>query len=340
MPAKDPGAVIEPTSSVLERMNAQLATVDDEYTRHFTSPTRPVSFVVATPRSASTLFQQLVCSTLSVGCVSNIMARFWMAPFIGATLEQDLHDPRFVSALRSYGRHYNPANAHEPHEWGWFWRRWLKLDGTSCYCASDQELDARGLSQKLSAIESIRDAPLLFDNLYAMCNLDRLAAMLPRVLAIHLRRPPYYVANSILNARIDRYGDINAFFGHRPRNYDELVKIDDPVEQVVAQVQAIRREMDETLARFADDDVLTVDYIDLIQSPQRIMHRFADFLASHGAPVERRDPMPEFPQLRDRNSSAFVRSEHADRLAAHVTAYFGPDAVPSHKPAAGLFLAG
>ena len=300
----------------LERMNALLAAEDDRLSADHEAPRWPVTFIVATPRSASTLFQQLALSTMRIGYVSNVMARFWRAPVLGAVLARDLDDPDYVSHLKSHGTYYNAPGAQEPHEWGWFWRHWLRLEGDDHYCDPARPIDGAGLCRKLAAVEAVKDAPLVFDNVFAMANLDVLRAALPRVLAVRIRRDPYFVCNSILNARIDRYGDVGAFFSHRPRAIEAILAVADPVEQVVQQVRAIVDEIADSLTPMAPADVLSVEYPDIIGAPQAVMRRFAAFLAGHGAPVEMRAALPDFPQLRNRNTAAFVRPELKERLDA------------------------
>lgn len=317
------------TAEVLDSVNALLRERDDELTAGFDRPQQPVVFIVAPPRAASTLFQQLTRSTLSVGCVSNIMARFWMAPYIGAVLEQDMSDPDFVSSLKSYGRHYNPVNAHEPHEWGWFWAHWLQLKPGEFYCPPRHRIDRDGLNRKLAAVQAVKRAPLLFDNVYAMCNLPLLLEAIPRVLLVRIRRSHYYVANSVLNARIDRHGDVSAFFSHKPRNIERLLEIDDPVEQSVAQVHAIATEIDNLIAAVNPDDIFDVDYPDIVGDPHGVMRGFSRFLAKHECSVSMRDPMPEFPQLRNRNHPSYVKPQHSLRLTRHIVNYFGAEHLPS-----------
>ncbi|MGB0671833.1 MAG: sulfotransferase, partial [Rhodospirillales bacterium] len=311
--------------TIMDRMNRLLAEEDARLTASFSAPSLPVTFLTSPPRCASTLFQQLAASTTNIGYVSNVMARFWSAPYIGAMIEQDLRDPDFVSGLKSYGRHYNPVGAEEPHEWGWFWQHWLRLEKGDYYGAPDREIDFGGLNRTLAAIEKAKGAPLLFDNIFAMTNLGLLARNLPRVLAVNLRRDPYYVANSIIKARIDRYGDIDAFHSQKPRNIKQILGLSDPIEQSVAQVRALMDEIEETLAALPGDSVLHVDYPDIVERPHLVMERFAAFLNSQGASVRLRDPLPAFPQLRNRNNPAFIDPAHRERLDYYFVRYF-PDA--------------
>lgn len=80
---------------------------------------KPVYFIVAQPRGASALFQQLIISNLEVGYISNFLAKYHDNHKIGLTLEKEILDKNFKSTfLSQYG---NTEGSNEPHEWGWFW---------------------------------------------------------------------------------------------------------------------------------------------------------------------------------------------------------------------------
>ena len=64
------------------------------------------------------------------------------------------------------------------------------------------------------------------------------------VYPVFLNRDPFYVCNSVINMRLERLGDINSMKYHIPRNAEKLRKIENPIEQVVAQVNLIYREIE------------------------------------------------------------------------------------------------
>lgn len=305
----------------IERINALLKEEDDKLTQRFLAPEMPVTFIVSLPRAASALFQQLAASVMRIGYISNIQARFWMAPYLGAMLEKDLQDPDFISAFKAYGSNYNPPGAHEPHEFGWFWQDWLRLEGEDHYCSDARSIDGRGLNGKLAAMEAAKEAPLLFDNVFAMANLHILKQILPRILVVHIKRDPYFVCNSIINAKLDRHGDIHAFHGHRPRNIEEILAVEDPVEQTVLQVGSIVDEIEKTLNLFDAAGIFTVSYKEIIGAPVETMIRFAEFLEGHGAKTALRSPLPEI-TLQSRNAPSLINPEYKDRLDDHFKRLF------------------
>ena len=52
----------------------------------------------------------------------------------------------------------------------------------------------------------------------------------------------------LLNARLQRYGKLNEFYGAKPRSFANLVRIQNPVEQVVRQVYELQQDINDGLA--------------------------------------------------------------------------------------------
>lgn len=304
----------------LAAVNRSLQALDERLCAAFDQPRLPIGFIVALPRAASTLFQQILASSLDIGYVSNILARFWLAPYHGAVVARSLRQPEFVSSFRSsYGNTTGPL---EPHEWGWFWKRWLRLEGEEHYCLAERPPDWPALARVLAALEAALEAPLLFDNVYAMANLDALRQAVPGSLAIHLRRNPYAVCTSILNARLSRHGDLRRFYGHPPRNMTVLAAVEHPVEQVVLQVKSIREEIRHTLEGFAADRVLTVDYADMVAAPEVVVQEYRSFLLRHGVALDRRPTV--LPPLRSRDRAGLADPSLKPELDACYQAHIGP----------------
>jgi hypothetical protein len=306
-------------------INESLKFEDDRRSESFEVPRFPVLFVIGPPKVASTLFQQLTISTFSIGYVSNIIARFWLAPYFGAQLHKALWDDTFISSFRS--EHGNTVGPLEPHEWGLFWRHWLKLEGDDHYQRDYGAVDVNGLARKLAAIESVLGNPLIFDNVFAMANLDILSKLPGKILCIHARRDYYYVCGSILAARLKRYGSLDPFYGHRPQNMETLKLIEDPVEQVVLQSKAIDEEIEKSLKLFKKIDIFTYDYQDLTSRPKGVMDDFAAFLASHGVPLARRGVSFD-PRFTCRDTVDLAPPQCRDRLNALFSHHFAQAALP------------
>lgn len=293
----------------LDAINGALAEEDDRHTAEFDIPRRPVCFVVGLPRSGKTLFHQAAATRLEVGYVSNLLGKFWRAPYLGALLEREVLGDDFVSNFRS---HYgNTEGAAEPNEWGWFWNHWLALDGESHRVT--QAFDSAALGRKLAALEAVKEKPLFFNSDYANASIAELTAFLPHVLLVHIKRDPYWVASSIINARVHRHGTVKAFYGYRPQNVDALRQLEDSVEEIVLQVRSIHEEMAAIEVQFDKSRVFETAYEDFCDRPEDEIERFGDFLSGHGQSIRRKPTaLPErFPS---RNDLALLDGIYADRL--------------------------
>ena len=305
----------------LDSLNAYFQAEDDRLTAHFTEPAMPVCFIMEMGRSGSTVLIQALASSLHQGYVGRVHAKHWLAPYMGALMEQEILKPEDVAGFDfSYGKTMGP---HEPNEWGWFWRYWLGLkEGETYRTPASPPMDGAGLNRKLAAIEAVKAAPLLFDNVYAKANMAELRRIIPKILLIHLVRDPYYVCNSHINARISHAGGLENIYGHAPRNLNKLEEINDPVEQVVAQMKSISDELEATLGLFNAADIFLVNYQETVANIHSVIEGYIGFLESHNIAVERKPPIANG-QLVNRDTPDVVKPEFKDRLDHYYQEYFG-----------------
>lgn len=306
-------------SDVVQLINERLRDDNERLIAGFGAPALPVTFILSQARAASTLFIQVVASCYRIGYASNLLSRFSDAPYIGAQLQASLEDPDFTSSFRTDFVTSGPA---EPHEWGWFWRRAIGLPEDSYYLPEGQTVDIAALTRTLGGLEQALGAPLLFDNIFAQCNLNHLHDAINRLLTVHLNREPFYVCNSILNARLRRHGDLSVWYGNCPRDYDRIQNLADPVEQVVEQVWSTEQEIAEITAEQSSGQHMKVDYDDLSASPGDVADQFAACLSGFGVELT---PRPTRPQMRftSRNHPGQINPVFADQLRLRFRDRFG-----------------
>jgi hypothetical protein len=300
---------------MLKQINDALFNEHKKLLDNYVTSQYPIYFIIAQPRGASSLLQQLLMSNLKVGYISNFLAKFYKVPIFGMELEKDIFDAKYKSNfLSNYG---NTLGFHEPHEWGWFWKEVLHLKGESYY---SDDIDFEAVSKNLNAITSIKKLPLIIDNVYAMANLIKLKKELKNIKIINLTRDLYFISNSIINARISRYNDINQFYGHTPRNIDEILKIKNPIEQIVYQVKSIQNEIDEIVGCFASQDVLHVDYEEIYEDSDCVVSKFFEFVRKDGFILEKKEK--HLPILSYRNDESLIKKEYKDELDFYYKKYF------------------
>ncbi len=275
-------------------------------------------FIVAPPRGGSTLLQQILISSLELGYVSNVMAPFWLNPDIGAILQNQVQVRGFLSNFKSeYGNTTGPL---EPHEWGWFWQHWLNLKGDDHYIHTSP--DWAGLERTLLQIGQIFNGPVIFDNVFACANIAEIEKSIGPILVLNLTRSPWHVCNSMLNARVSRYNDINRLYGYLPRMGEKIRDMQDPVEQVVVQCRYILDEIEEALLTIPKNQILNITYAECHRSPNNAVDHVQNFLKIHGAEVARTGN--ELSEFEDRNVTATTLPGLKDRLNTYFEHYF-PD---------------
>lgn len=301
---------------MLNLMNETLHEQNSKIVRGYKDETYPIYFIIAQPRGASSLLQQLLISNLNVGYISNFLAKFYKSPVFGLELEKNVIDKNFKSSfLSSYG---NTSGVDEPHEWGWFFKEHLDLEGKQHYTNKEE---FSSLKSNLLAVTNTKKLPLIIDNIYAMSNILKFKKDFKNIKIINMTRNLYFICNSIVNARLSRYSDINEFYGHPPANIEEILKIQNPMEQIVYQVKSIQNEIDEILENFDDKDIINIDYEDIYKDSFAVVKKFHKFVQKENIDLEFKEK--HLPKLIYRNDKNLIKAEYKDDLDFYYKKYFG-----------------
>lgn len=278
---------------VLTDLNDALRPVELKYVSCFDEPQYPVIFVAGTQRSGTTLLMQLLIASFELGYVSNLVARFWKAPYVGALLFKELHQkqqsksPDFISEL---GTTYGYEG---PHEFGYFWQHWFPYNET--HETSPEDLGRMNVSlfrQELAGIESAFDAPLAFKNpIVFSLNMEALARILPTAVFLVCHREPIYVAQSTLLSRMKFHGRKDQWFSVKPREYLWLKDRPYP-EQIAGQIFYTEKRITDSLSRITSDRHLIVEYKGFCEDPVGELECIQELVAKLGYGLVRTDYEP------------------------------------------------
>ena len=265
----------------MERLNILNDSLSEiELIKSKVSSNRNVCFIVGLPRSGSTLLQQILISRYKVGYASNILGKFWSNPVAGAILHTSLYDEEFKSNFKSeYGNTKGPL---EPCEFGWFWKR--VLDIHSEYEIIGSNVNWKYINKTLNEMSFIFKQPLIFDTPLVCNHIAKIAKNIERVKVIYLTRNPKSVCNSILSARLKRFGVINKYYGAKPKSWEKIKRIDNPIYQVLQQVYDLRYEIEANLKLLLPENVLEFDISLLREKPTKVTDLVANFLNIEGEP--------------------------------------------------------
>lgn len=275
--AKDAGV-----EDFLERMNRSLVDAHDaELVDLEAAP--PALHVIGAPRTGTTLLTQLVAAHLEVGYVNQLTAAFWQAPLYGLRLSHHLlGEERSTNFVSRFGR---TDAIHEPHEFGYFWRRLLGYSTMTEGEVSDTNIDWAYVSKVLRNMTSEVGAPMVFKSFLLGWHLRAALAAMPETCFAWVRRDTVATAMSILRFREEFAGDRDRWVSLRPRSFDQLVLLP-RAEQVVGQVRAVERSIEHQIEAVSSSNVAIIDYEDLCDDPPAVLETIKALLAANGADVQ------------------------------------------------------
>ena len=242
---------------------------------------QPLAFILGAPRSGTTLLFQLIAQHLDVGYPSNYVARFFISPAIGTWryLRRFRGEDRTIPLSSEFGGTDGP---HSPHEFSWFWE--FHTASRTTDDLSDEELDSidwTAIRRQIGTMANLHRRPYVFKSLnYTVYNVARFAEVFPSSRFIYIRRDPRFVVQSILECRVERYGDESVWWTIRPRDVENW-RDREPLEQVCHQVADIQRGIEEGLAQLPERRKLVVDYEDLVDEPWSHINRVAGLIEAN-----------------------------------------------------------
>ncbi len=285
--------------NLLEQLNDLLQGCVETRLSQFDAPRLPLVLVVGGPRSGTTLMMQWLAASGLFGYPSNLMARFYKSPYVGALIHEMLFNPKYrykndFVDLKPYTMHSSFSSdlgktegMAAPNVFWYFWRRFF--DFADCpYLDEEKRLaaDTGGFVRELAAIESVFQKPFAMKGIIVNWNLDFINQLFKQVLFIHMRREPGFQISSILRARERFRGDRRLWWGFKPPEYDNL-SFATPEQEVAAQIRYTRQAITAIFETLPGERWLTVDYEAFCENPEAVYQMIRERLAvqNHNMPM-------------------------------------------------------
>lgn len=273
-------------------------------------------FIMAFPRGGSTFLQQILISSTNIGYISNLVALFWDYPELGAALQKKFFKDTFISTFDS--KFGNTQGIFEPHEWGFFWRKWLNIKANTKCSNSKKPSRWKKFKSELVHLEEILEMPLIFDTPYANKYMKKINLFLNKPKIIFLFRSPHHVCNSIFRARLKKFKTLNKFYAEKPRN-SKIEKINNPIEEVVAQVWYIFQDMIQTMEKLNKESFIRVKYEDFFLNFDATLKEIIKFTTNDFSIVEK---SKKFPKFGNRNEIDFFDKSYKEEFDFFFKKYF------------------
>lgn len=311
--------------ALLAELSALLGPMEQQIMARYTRPQFPTLFVAGVPRAGSTLLMQWLAQTGYFGYPTNLLARFYAAPYIGARIQQLLTEPRynFNDELRDIAPAIDftsdlgkTRGALAPNEFWYFWRRFIpNTIPRQLSAAEEARVDGAGLTAELAALEAALGRPLALKALILQLNLPLLASFFDRPLFVYVTRHPFYTLQSLLLARERYFGNRDDWYSIQPPEYAWL-QARDPIEQVAGQVYYTARGVAAGLAQLRPEQVLTLPYEQFCAAPGEAFGRIQAHLTELGYPCADWNYHGP-PRLTDTNQVRLTPDDVARALAAY-----------------------
>jgi LPS sulfotransferase NodH len=299
----------EKLEALLLELNTLLGPLERQTLDDHRKPVQPITLVVGSPRSGTTLVFQWLASLGLFSYPTNWLSRFWNAPYIGAKLQRLLTDPEYqfgheFAELEQASFSFESTLGKTrgllaPNEFWYFWRRFFPFKAV--HYLSDDELgnvDTATFTAELAAIEAALGKPLTMKAMIVNANIPFVNSVLEKVVFLFVKRHPFYNAQSLLDARRAFSGHLDDWYSFRPRQYPSLRQLD-PISQVTGQIYYFNEEIEHALSQIDHNRWLQIDYEDFCSDPATIYAALIQKLRNQGQVVERSYDGPSNFELRN-----------------------------------------
>ena len=285
----------EMLENLLKDLNSNLRPAEEMLLQRNRCLPFPVILIMGAMRSGTTLFMQWLANLGVVAYPTNLLARFYGAPILGAKIQLLLTDPRFsfrnelgefLHQVEYISENGKTKGVLAPNEFWYFWRRFLPEWGRDVW--TDEELkegmDVETMKAELAGVMDVFQKPFAAKGMLFNYNIPFLDSVLDKVVFVWVRRDPLMNIQSVLGARKRQLGAVDRWYSFDIPEKNEIVRLP-PVEQVAAQVACIQRAVMLGLRKVAPERKLAVPYEEFCSNPQDVFVRLTDRLRAQGADV-------------------------------------------------------
>jgi len=282
----------------------------------------PIIYIVGAPRSGTTLVHQVLAKALPFGYIDNVVARFWRKPSVGMRLSRILMGDERHKLITFESRLGVSPGPGGPHEFGYFWNRWMEFTELGSHHLRPDELariDRIGLRESIeSEILAYCKEGLLLKNLTCGFQASFLTSLHQKTIWIHVVRNPVTTVASILRFRMQHELSDRRWFSLRPSSFPLSHLENDIVAQSWQQVIDSRREISDEILKSGAPSIL-VNYEEFCLNPSSLIEMVLEKLLELGNHVDRRPIV--FPAFKVENNIC-LPSELGEQLSDLERRYF------------------
>ncbi len=250
-------------------------------------PDLPIIIICGVPRSGTTVVSQALINYLPVDYISNLTALFPRSPIIANKLFR-----KFLNKKISFSSYYGKTvHLSGPNDAFFIWNRWLKEDNSGIKCVLREE-KADEMTQFFGVFQHEFGKPLILKNNSLNIHAVPIAKALPNSYFICMTRDPIYVAQSLINARMEIQGNLNdALWVDNPDKSG--IQDGNYVEDICNQVLYHEKKIAEQQKLIGTERFRIIRYEDFTENPTELLKEICDGILN--IEFNPKEPLRPFP---------------------------------------------
>jgi hypothetical protein len=251
----------------------------------------PFGFIVGCPRSGSTLLLQWLSSLNFFSYPTNLLNRFAYAPYIGAQVQKMLFESKydfsnefsFVNSDFFFKSNLGKSKGIlSVNEFQHFFRNYMNnFDPRFLNEDEIDNIDFLQIKKGLTSIEYAFDKPFVVKLFMLQFNLKTVFHFIPESIFFYIYRTPIFNMQSLLLSRKKYYGNLNIWSSVKPKEYDELKRMD-IYHQIAGQVFFTNKAIEDALDNIPEQNKLIVQYEDFCVNPNKYYHCIREKYSMYG----------------------------------------------------------
>ena len=236
----------------------------------------PIIFLIASPRTGSTFFFQLLIKIFQFSYFSNFTNTFSSHnPIIGYLIERNLNQNKQISLESFYGQ---TKHLHEPSEATNILNNWFEFGHPSEILGRKiRKGKLKHMEKTFSAIYNYSKKPIIIKNAWNGYRIEELTKVFKNSYFVWLRRDIINSSYSDLIARKRIGNPSKVWSSATPRNYKTIQKLH-YTEQVVENQYLFNKKVSEDLLKFVNNKYMEVWYENLGKEKKKIFKLLSEDL--------------------------------------------------------------
>ena len=232
----------------------------------------PHIFICGPARSGTTLVYQVLSDNLNVAYVRNFTVAFSRSSLLASRLfTRNTNKVRTTQYENYYGK---TAGMQAPSEANHLWNQWVGVDAADFRTKLSPE-GAVAMADFFNSFSAMEGKPTLSKNNNVNAFAEEVSQSLDNSYFICMRRETKFLAQSLLQARLEINGNIEQSYGVieiKKAHASGTCKVD-PVDQVLDQVEYLNQLAEDQQTRIGSDRFWLVDYEAFCNDPAALIER-------------------------------------------------------------------